>query len=566
MLAIEIQFPGGRYHATPWGRHVNEGAVEWPPSPWRLLRALLAVWHRKHPEINEDIVRGVITKLTAPPCYVLPKLSTGHTRHYMPLYKGTMSNDKAMVFDVFNRISRDARLLVLWDDLELSEQEYTALSALVRALSYLGRAESWVTARVIDEISVDPTSTELQPNCRPVGSDVDIPTGQSARVLCPQVPTQYSDWRREQIDLLSSARFQEKRAKAKEKGKDPDKVKLSKNDKAKIEDRVPPDLFACLHMETSDLQSGGTGWSRPPGTRDVEYVMPVIEPEPPLDRPIRPVASKPTTARFVLASDTVHGDIRPQITKGLYLAETTRQALMSKSRNPDGMPSEVFSGKDAQGVPMKGHRHAYVLPCDDDNDGRIDHIVVHCRRGFGDSDQRVLAAVRKLWQHKGKPDLFPVLIGMGQPDDFAGPPGLEGHCPALASATVWISRTPYLLTRHPKKNGKDSPEEQVRRDLASAGLPEPSRVETLSREQSGARTKRKKFRWVEFARDRKSGGGRRATSIGHGFRLVFDSPVTGPIALGYGAHFGLGLFWPEEHCHVLDKKDGGNREGPDLSR
>jgi len=42
MPLIELRFPAGRYHATPWGSHVNEGAVEWPPSPWRLLRALIA--------------------------------------------------------------------------------------------------------------------------------------------------------------------------------------------------------------------------------------------------------------------------------------------------------------------------------------------------------------------------------------------------------------------------------------------------------------------------------------------------------------------------------------------
>jgi CRISPR-associated protein Csb2 len=29
-----------------------------------------------------------------------------------------------------------------------------------------------------------------------------------------------------------------------------------------------------------------------------------------------------------------------------------------------------------------------------------------------------------------------------------------------------------------------------------------------------------------------------------GARLVFKQPVRGPIALGHGAHFGLGLFVP----------------------
>ena len=42
MTRILFSFPGGRYHATPWGSHVNEGLVEWPPSPWRLLRPFIA--------------------------------------------------------------------------------------------------------------------------------------------------------------------------------------------------------------------------------------------------------------------------------------------------------------------------------------------------------------------------------------------------------------------------------------------------------------------------------------------------------------------------------------------
>ena len=40
MLAIKFTFTANRYHATQWGRHVNEGVPEWPPSPWRILRGI----------------------------------------------------------------------------------------------------------------------------------------------------------------------------------------------------------------------------------------------------------------------------------------------------------------------------------------------------------------------------------------------------------------------------------------------------------------------------------------------------------------------------------------------
>ena len=48
--------------------------------------------------------------------------------------------------------------------------------------------------------------------------------------------------------------------------------------------------------------------------------------------------------------------------------------------------------------------------------------------------------------------------------------------------------------------------------------------------------------WLKFVRSRTQGGGKTATSQGYGFRLTFPHPVTGPITLGYGCHFGLGLF------------------------
>ena len=47
MIALRLRFPAGRYHATPWGRHVNEAALAWPPEPLRMLRALIACHHRK---------------------------------------------------------------------------------------------------------------------------------------------------------------------------------------------------------------------------------------------------------------------------------------------------------------------------------------------------------------------------------------------------------------------------------------------------------------------------------------------------------------------------------------
>ena len=80
MPLIELRFPAGRFHATPWGRHVNEGAVEWPPSPWRILRALIATWYLKvsPEEAPEPLMRKLIQALAQQPatCQLPPGITS----------------------------------------------------------------------------------------------------------------------------------------------------------------------------------------------------------------------------------------------------------------------------------------------------------------------------------------------------------------------------------------------------------------------------------------------------------------------------------------------------------
>src|SRR5271155_5507766 len=108
-VIIRLTFPGGQYHATPWGRHVNEGVPEWPPSPWRLLRALVAVWKRTCPDVPEQTVKRILTALAAPPRFSLPPIIVAHTRHYMPLGKKSpkeiTGGGTSLIFDTFASVS-----------------------------------------------------------------------------------------------------------------------------------------------------------------------------------------------------------------------------------------------------------------------------------------------------------------------------------------------------------------------------------------------------------------------------------------------------------------------------
>jgi CRISPR-associated protein Csb2 len=161
-VALRLTFPGGRYHATPWGRHVNEGVPEWPPSPWRLLRALVAVWKRTCPDFPDDDVRRLLAQLVEPPLFRLPPHRVAHTRHYMPWEKKG-PQDRTLVFDTFVSVGRDDPLLIGWPDATLDADGERCLRRLLSNISVLGRAEAWVEASVVPLGEISFHHLELRP-------------------------------------------------------------------------------------------------------------------------------------------------------------------------------------------------------------------------------------------------------------------------------------------------------------------------------------------------------------------------------------------------------------------
>ncbi len=128
-VSVALTFPAGRFHATPWGHHVNEALPEWPPSPWRFLRALVAVWKRKLPHLPPETVEGVLSELAkTSPTFHLPPATLGHTRHYMPL-DSTDENKRTKVFDAFVSLAHDAEVVFHWTDAKLTDATADARAA-----------------------------------------------------------------------------------------------------------------------------------------------------------------------------------------------------------------------------------------------------------------------------------------------------------------------------------------------------------------------------------------------------------------------------------------------------
>ena len=504
MLAIGFRFLAGRYHANPWGRHVNEADIEWPPAPWRICCALISTWYHKadHQQFTFGQLEILIDVLSeTQPIYELPPAVHAHTRHYMPQWKGNTS----LVFDAFARVDPQAELVMAWPELELTNDASMLLDDLLHKLGYLGRAESWVEARRLPDEEL-PETFQCQPGENPVDTDTGEIVGEVVRLLAPQSHQTYQRWRQGFVDAEISE----------QKGK---KKKL-------LQQTSPESLTRALCLDTSELQKAG--WSQPPAGIFVNYLRPVDCLRPKLARPktrTRPV----TTARFMLV-----GKPLPRIEDAIRIGELFRAALMGKAKyvlgGEDNIPPELSGHDLGQG---NRHGHAFFLPEDADADGRIDHLLLHAPKGLSAQAQKVLARF-KLFRGKQGQEWRVVLEGCGNVNDFRADSYYAGE------SLVWQSVTPYLRPWHLKKKPPEREQIElfVRKECCLRGLPEPERIEF----QTEVTVHGKSRRAIHFHRFRNKRGLAQPDTRGCFLRLHFAQPLSGPLALGFGCHFGLGLF------------------------
>lgn len=110
MAVLEIRFLSGHYHATAWGRNVNEGEPEWPPAPHRLARALLDIWYRRHPELAENSVKEALLLLAGQPRMAVPPTTNMAVKLYLDQNK--KDSDKQPVLDAFVCMEKGGRVFI----------------------------------------------------------------------------------------------------------------------------------------------------------------------------------------------------------------------------------------------------------------------------------------------------------------------------------------------------------------------------------------------------------------------------------------------------------------------
>lgn len=295
---LVLTFPLGRYHATPWGRHVNEGAVELPPSPWRILRMLYAVWRTRVPELDDKTVHRLLARLAEPPTFHVPRHSPGHTRHYYPnttIKNGQPGTDRTL--DAFAVFEQDAELAIEWT-FDLSDTQHAALARLAESIPYFGRADSVCTG------TVPATWT----------------------------PHAHETWR--PVDAAETV--------------DPHTLAT-----AVLAPTLPLDIPALLATPT-DVRNSGL--PLPPGAHLVGYQQHVLAPAPARRTPVTPRATTVTTVRFSLLQTAL-----PAETDAIVFTDLLRQAALKLlGRRPEGtvLGGRTTDG----GKATNNHTHAHYLP------------------------------------------------------------------------------------------------------------------------------------------------------------------------------------------------------------
>lgn len=487
---LAVALPWGRLHATPWDRHVNEAAVEWPPSPWRLLRALYATWRRRADWLDQETVTSLLDRLAAPPAFLLPPATEAHTRHYLPDWTSgppkwnpqtkrydLRRTDK--VIDAFAVTERGAELWVRWD-LDLPANDREALEVLAARLGYLGRAESLCEACVLSGDSARPPSLRAATWLRPLEEVAaglpDVAT--STRVLCPAEPL---------------------------------------------------DLDALL-VDTPTMRKARL--LQPEGSRWVRYAAPApaasaVEAPRRLARQVR----QPVAVRWAISAPA-----RPAVTAAVTMSDALRSACQSCfGKQNEGRSSVVLSGKAPDGSPLRGHEHAHYLADDEDNDGLLDTLIVWARGGLGSAELQALASCTTIagYRFLSEKDFRPCRLGLEAVGDIR-----EVSSRLVGPSTTWTSYTPFAPTRHQKRRQDTEAyvDQQIRLELERRGLAAPESVEVTPAPAGRQPLEFRRYRINERIND-----SRRAFHV----RIAFAERVDGPMVLGALSHFGLGLFVPD---------------------
>lgn len=502
-LLLRLSFPDGRFYAHPWGQNPARIAeAEWPPSPWRLLRALAAGWFRAHPgqPPNAELTELLEALGRELPEMYLPKVSFSKTIHYHP--NPGVPSGKVRYENHFVALGGD--IFIGWELPASNDEQQNRFKELLKGIAadlpYFGRAES------ICELTVAEDEPPRELGCARVVRHDAKPGRRIATdcrdVFCPN-PNDFraSDlWQRRNSGTLVNS--------------------------------VPKHLVQDLIDTPQPLPDGGEWYS---------YQMPTGWPERCVVRHAAPPKRQPHLDRIIAhyLEFSLHCRVPVPVEFTVSLASLFREAAYKRFCNgrTDRPASFALMGHDKPTSVTGDHQHAFYLPQPDTSGQLIERLHVWCIYGFTQVELDAMLAVEALRWAAGRFPVRPVLERMTR------------QLPSV-EAREWMSLTPFVPPRwwYRKKIAErgfktnDSPELQLRRALRDVGVIAECVVEPIRRNQ------RCQAEWA-VCKVHLHEGNKKAKEpdrrVGFAFRIACDAPqrLSFP-ALGHSAHFGLGQFRP----------------------
>jgi CRISPR-associated protein Csb2 len=503
MLTLRLTFPWGRYYAHPWGQNpARITEAEWPPSPWRLLRALAAAWFQANPgrEASGELLQTLEALGRELPSFGLPKVSFSRTVHYQPYFK---KDKEANASARYQRVRHENHfvgvggdVLIRWQLSGASDTVRPTVRSLVGDLAarigYFGRAESVCEVEVVDAAG-DPQAV----------AEVAVQDGKP----CRQIGPAYRDAFCPDPATFQAADLWQRRADG------------------------PGSQTARTHLVQALLDAPQP---LPDGAAWFSYRMPPGWPERWVVRHARPVrravANRRIVARFLEFSLQCRIPVPTKFT--VSLAELFRDEAIRNHRTP----SFALSGHDRPPGYEPGHDHAFYLPTPDESGRYLLRLRVWCRYGFTQPEVNALMGVDALRWAGGRFPVRPVLLR------------LQRDLPERRGSRVWRSVTPFVPPRHwyrkkfaeGRVREQECPEGQLRACLRENGT---DATETrISRIQIAHRD------WdVSKVHLHAGSQGESTHRVGVYLEVSFLAPATLPYpSYGHSAHFGLGQFEPIE--------------------
>ncbi|HLI83766.1 MAG TPA: type I-U CRISPR-associated protein Csb2 [Bryobacteraceae bacterium] len=547
MTAIKIIFPWGRYYAHPWGLNpVRLREAEWPPSPWRLLRALASAWFRCHPgcALSQDAAELIETLGRALPEIGFGKVTFGQTVHYQPNYGATADRAEARYKNTRHEnhfAAVHGQVVFRWSGVELSLAQQGLLTEMLEEMSYLGRAESICQAEPITVAEIESVSGIGW--CRP-NSGRKI-SARCRDVFCPNP----EDFR--VTDLWA------RRA-----------------DNPSVESEEAPKHLVNALL-SSDMKVDGAKW--------VSYEMPddwpagrVVRQAQIQKKGQQSVNDGPRIARYLRFSLQCRVPIHSKFTVPLaeqFRSEASRYFL--QRFGGDQTSFALFGHQEDRPPDIIGeHQHAFYLPTrsftDRDDLGwpsSITELHVWCPYGLTSAETQILLRVQRLIWKDGRYPVRPVLTAMG-----LEPPRDIPLATGTTKSRVWRSETPFVPPRHflrasGRMRESESPEQQLIACLRQAGITASGEIRRigLSEEQPeivgslppmplwsivrAPAGERGPFRDGIVLAAHVNGAAMKPEQncqrIGFFMEVSFDTEIAFPMpAVGHSNHFGLGVFVP----------------------